>query len=290
MEIRAFKDYILSRLIRAAALSAKYAGYTHRVFLVAYCKVVRAELVFHSVQCNERCAFRHGLDYNMMACHHVCVKAMQRLAVSHHYIIGYIYDVVYRAQAYHAKPVLQPCWAFLDLAIGYAYAGIAFAGIVILYCHLYRQVIIVNGETIAVRTMQRRFIAIAYQPCVKVARYAPVRQRVGTVGGYVNLDEPVALKVIIFRRRLAYLCVFRQHYYAIMTCAHAYFVFGAYHAVTFNATQFGFLYHKFLVAIIQDAAQVGHYNLLPCGNVRSSTYYLRRRFTPKVNRSDMQMV
>ena len=40
MEIRAFKDYVPCSLIRAAALSAKYAGYAHGIFLVAYCKVV----------------------------------------------------------------------------------------------------------------------------------------------------------------------------------------------------------------------------------------------------------
>ena len=290
MEVSAFEHHIGRAVIGAAALSAKHAGDTHGFLSVADGQVAVAELMFLSIKCNEWCTLWHGFHHNVMTGHHVCIKAMQGLSVSHHHIIGNVNDVVDGAHTNGTQLVLQPVRTFLHLASCHAHTGITPAGLLIFDGHLDGHVLIVHHESLAVGTMKRRFITILHKPGIQVACHAPMREGISTVGSDVHLNQPVALQMVIFGGRLTHRSVFGQYDDTIVTVAHTDFVFSTNHAEALHATQFGFLDDKFLVAIIEHTSQVCHNHFLSCGHIRSAAYDLRRRFFTKVNGCHMQVV
>ncbi len=194
--------------------------------------------MFLAVERNELGSFRLGAHYYLVTSHHVSVKAVERLSVGHHYIVGNIYDVVDGAQTYGAQPVLQPLGTLLYVAAGQAYAGVTAARFPVFYIDCYGQVVVVHGETRAVGAVQCGLVAVALEPCVEVTRHSPVRKCVGAVGRDVYFYEPVALHVVVFSRRLSHGSVFRQHYYAVMARADAYFVLRTEHAEAVYPAEF----------------------------------------------------
>ena len=222
-----------------------------------------------------------------MTLNHVGIKAVHGLSVGHHDVVSDVYNVVDGAQADGKQLVLQPFGAFFHLAIGYRYASIAFAGIVILDGYIYGQVVIVYHEGIAAGAFQRCFITILHQPGVQVACHAIMTKCIGMVSCYVNLDKPVAFQLVIFGGRLANLSVGRQNDDAVVSRSHANFVFCTNHTKAFNAAQLRLLNNKLVVAIVKHGTHIGHYYLLSGGNIGCAAYYLRRFALAQVNGCDV---
>ena len=238
MEIGTFEYHICSCLVCAATFSSENTGYAHRFIGVADGKVLVAEFVLLAVEGDKRSAFRHCLYHYLFACHHIRVETMQRLSVRHHDVVCDIYNVVNRTKTYHAQFLLQPFRALLYLAPGKAHAGIAFARVVAHNFHVDGQFVVVCFERPAVRAVKARFVPVAFEPRIKVARHSPVGQCVGAVSRDINFYQPVAFKIVIFGSRSADFCIFGQYYYAVVACPHSYFVFCAYHSETFYTAQF----------------------------------------------------
>ena len=49
------------------------------------------------------------------------------------------------------------------------------------------------------------------QPSIEVTSHTIVTERIGTIGSDVNLDEPVALQVVVLSSRLTYRSILREH-------------------------------------------------------------------------------
>ena len=65
-----------------------------------------------------------------------------------------------------------------------------------------------------------------------------MRQGIRAVGGDVNLDEPIALQVVVFSRGLSHPCVVGQHDDSGMVSTNTYLVLCTYHSAALNAAQF----------------------------------------------------
>ena len=290
MEIGALEHHAVCGLIGAAAFSSEHAGYAHGVLFVADGQVVRSQFVLHAVECDEGRAFGQRLHHDMVTFHHVGVEAVEGLSVGHHHIVGDVYDIVDGSESHRIEPVLEPFGRLLHLAAGDADAGVSLAGLLVFDGHPDGQVVIVDLEILAARTMQRRLIAVGLEPRVEVACHSPVREGVGTVGGDVHLDEPVALQVIVFSSRCAHLCVVGQYDDAGVVVTDTDFVFGTDHAARLHASEFRLLDDELFVAVVEHATQVGHDDFLSSGHVGSAANYLRWRFAAQIDGSDMQVV
>ena len=123
--------------------------------------------------------------------------------------------------------------------------------------------------------MERSLVAVLLQPRIKVASHAPMREGIGTVGGDVNLNEPVALQVIILSGGRTYDCILGQNDDAVVTGANTNLVLGTNHTVGFDAAQFRLLDDELLIAVVEHTAQIGYDDLLACSHVGSTTDNLR---------------
>ena len=290
MEICAFENHISSRIVSSRAFSSEYSGDAHRLIDIANGKVVFTESMLFPIKSNELLTLIMVFHNDMTAVYHIRIEAMKRLTVCHHYIISNIYNIINRTKTYHIQLVLKPIRRLLHLTAGDTHARITLAGFCILDCNLNRQIVVVHRKSIARRTVQTCLIAISAQPSIQVARNAIMRKRIGAVGSDVYLDNPIALKIIIFCSRLTNGGVFRQHDNTVMACSHADFILRAYHSVRLNATQLRFLYNKFLIAIVEYASQIGHNNFLAGCHIRRATHDLRRSFASQVNSCNVQMI
>ena len=54
----------------------------------------------HAIKRLEFCTIRHCLNHNFISVYHVCIKAMQRLSISHHYVIRNVNNIVDGTQSY----------------------------------------------------------------------------------------------------------------------------------------------------------------------------------------------
>ena len=118
--------------------------------------------------------------------------------------------------------------------------------------------------------METCLIAVTLEPCIQITCYTIVRKGIGTVCCDVNLNEPVALKVVIFCCWCSNLCVCRKNDDTVVACANANLVLCAYHTVALNTAKLRLLYDKFLVAVVELATEVGNDNLLSGCHVRST--------------------
>ncbi len=174
MEVSRLEHNVASGVVGAGAFASEHAGDTHRLVGVADGKVVRAELILYAVEGDERRSLRHGADDNLIAFHHIGVEAVHRLAIGHHYVVGDIYDIVYRAEADDRQLLLQPVGTFLHVAVGNRQSDVAAAGLGVLNNNLYGQVFVVNGEGGAVGAMERSGVAVLLKPRIEVACDSPV--------------------------------------------------------------------------------------------------------------------
>ncbi len=290
VEVSALQHHVLGGLVGTRTLATEDAGDTHRLLGVADAQVVLAQGVLLTIEGNKLGALRLGANHNLMSCHHVGVEAVQRLSVCHHDVVGDIHDVVDWAQADDVELVLQPLRAFLHLAVGDAHASVALASLVVLNLHLDRQVFVIHLEFIARWAMKGGLVTILLQPSVEVASHAIVAECVGTVGGDVYLDEPVALQVVVFSGRLTYGSVLWQDDDASVVGADADFILGANHTEALHAAKLALLDGETLVAVVEHAAQVGYDDLLACGHVRRAADYLLWLALAQVNGGYMEVI
>ena len=97
MEISTLQHHVASGLIGAATLATKNSCYTHGFLGIADTEVVCAEGMFNTVECHELSAFRLGAHHNLVALHHVSVKTVHWLTVSHHHIVSDIHYIINRS-------------------------------------------------------------------------------------------------------------------------------------------------------------------------------------------------
>ena len=116
--------------------------------------------------------------------------------------------------------------------------------------------------------MQTGFVAVLLQPGIEVASHTPVAECIGTVSSDVNLDEPVALQVIVLGSRLTNRCILREHDDTVVRSTHTDFILSADHTQTLYTAEFALLDGKTLVAVVEHAAQVGNDYLLTGSHVR----------------------
>ena len=106
MEVGTLKNHIACGIIRAATLSTKDTGYTHRFLSVADTQVVLAKLVLLAIECCKACAIRLCTDNYLVPCYHIGIKAVHWLTVCHHDIVRNVYDIVDWAQTDYTQLVL----------------------------------------------------------------------------------------------------------------------------------------------------------------------------------------
>ena len=237
MEIGALEHYVGRRLIGAATLAAEDAGDTHRLLGIADAQVVLAQRVLLAIEGDKPGAFGLGAHHNLVALHHVGIKAVHGLSVGHHHIVGDVDNIVDGAQTDGAEFVLQPLGTLLHLASRDAQTGITLACLGILNLHLDGQVVVVDSESAAVGAMERSGTAILLEIGIEVAGNTPVREGISAVGRNVDLNQPVALEMKIFGSGLPNRCIVGQHNDTIMAAAHTYFVFGTDHAAAFHSAE-----------------------------------------------------
>ena len=143
-----FKHDIAGRVIGSATLSTEHSSNTHRLFGIANAQITFAQRMLLAVERNELCAFRLCTDNDFVTFHHIGIKAMHRLSIGHHHIVGNIHDIINRTQSYQTQFVLKPCRTFLDITPRYTHTGITLTSISILYFNLYRQVFIIHLKSI----------------------------------------------------------------------------------------------------------------------------------------------
>ena len=290
VEICALKHYVLCCVVCARTLASENACDTHGLLGVADAQVVLAECVLLAVECDELSALGLCANYYLRALNHVGIEAVHRLAVCHHHVVGDVDDVVDRTQTDYLQLVLKPFGTLLNLTSADAHTCVALASLGVFNLNIDGQVVVVDCKLRAVGTVEQCGVAVALEPSVQVACHTPVAECVRSVGCDVNLDNPVALQVIIFGCGLAYGCVLGQYDDAVVACANAYFVLGANHAKALNAAQLRLFDNEFLVAVVEHAAQVGNDNLLSGSHVGRTANNLLRLCFAKINGCYVQVV
>ena len=153
MEVGTFQHHIHRRLIGTRAFTSKHSSYTHWSGLIANGKVVFSQNVFFSVQGNKLFPSIVVLHYDMMPIHHVCIKTMHWLSISHHNIVGNVHNVVYWAQTYNVQLVFQPFRTFLNITIRKAQASITSTCFGIFYSDFNGKFVVVYLKTITGRAV-----------------------------------------------------------------------------------------------------------------------------------------
>ena len=133
-----------------------------------------AQQVLFAIEGDEWGTLGLGTHYDAVTLDHIGVKAVERLTVGHHHVVGDIDNVVDRTQTDGAELVLEPLGAFLDLAAGDTHTGIALAGFGIINLYLDGQRLVVYLEVIAAGAVERCLVAVAAQPGIEVARHTIV--------------------------------------------------------------------------------------------------------------------
>ena len=164
--------------------------------------------MLHTIKCLERCTIRHRLHDNLMSLHHISIKAMQRLSISHHNIVSNIHDIVDWAQSDGRQFVLQPVRALFYVTVGNTYTSIALACILVLNSNIDRQVTVIHLKFRTVRTMHLSLVTIALQPGVEITGNTPMAQTISTVCCDIHLNQPVTLQMVILSSRHTHYSIF----------------------------------------------------------------------------------
>ncbi len=139
MEISTFEHHIASGFIRTTTFSSKDSSNTHRLFGIADTQVVFTQRMLLAIKRDKLCSFSLSADNYLMTLYHICIKAMHRLTISHHYIIGDVHYVVDRTKTYDAQFFLQPFRTFLHFTTTDAHTSISLASICVFYFDIYRK-------------------------------------------------------------------------------------------------------------------------------------------------------
>ncbi len=145
-------------------------------------------------------------------------------------------------------------------------------------------------EFIAVGAMEVRLIATLHKPCIEVAGHTVVTQGISTVGGDVDINHPIAFKMVIFSGWRAYDSIVGEYDDTTVAIAYADFVFSTNHAEGVDATQAAFLDDEFLVAIVKNATEVCYNHFLTSGHIGRAADDLLGLTFAKINSRYMEMV
>ena len=138
--------------------------------------------------------------------------------------------------------------------------------------------------------MQAGLVAVLAEPCIEVASHAPVRKGIGAVGRDVDLDDVVALNVVVLGCRRSHHSVVGQHDDSVVAVSNANLVLGTNHAQALVAAKLGTLDLELLVAIVEHAAHIGNNHLLASLHVGCSADNLLRSLSlAQVDSGQMQM-
>ena len=231
MEVSAFQEHIGSSFSSTRIQTSEYTGNTHRFFRVANHQVLVGQFAFHFVQCNKRSSLGTSLHHNLAALNLVSIEAVHRLTISVQNVIGNIDDVIDRTHTDKAKLVLQPFRTFLHRYSLDGHSGITRAGFGIFHHNVDVHVMIVYLESIYRRTLQRSFMTVLNEPCVKVTCHTVVGAGIGTVRSNVHFKHVFALHVIVILGQCTRNYVSRQYDDTFVACTHANFIFGTNHTV-----------------------------------------------------------
>ena len=132
VEVGALEEHVLCGLIRTTPLTAKHTSDAHGFLCITDGQIMVREFVFHSVKGDEGSAFGHCLHHHLLPRDHISIEAMQRLAVSHHDIIGDVHDVIDGTQTDDTQLFLQPLGAFFHLTASQRHTAIARASLIVL--------------------------------------------------------------------------------------------------------------------------------------------------------------
>ena len=291
MEVGAFQHYVGRAFVSARALAAKYASDAHGFFGIADGEVALAEFVLLAIKRHEGRALRQGLDHDALALDHICVEAVEGLAVSHHYIIGNIDDIVDGAEANGVEFLLQPFGRLLHLATFNAHSTIARAGFGILHLNGNVKVVIVHTEALHAGTVKGCRLTVLHEIGIEVAGHAIVRAGIGAVGRDIYFDEVVALKLEIFRGRHTYGRFFGEYHNAIVALTNTDFVFGTNHTEALHTAQFAALDGEALtLGAIEHGAQGCHDYFLASGHIGRTANNLGGLARAEVNGADVHVV
>ena len=201
---------------------------------------------------------------------------MQRLAVSHHHIIGDVDNIIDRAQADRDQFLLQPLGAFLDFAAFQRHSAVAQASFGAFDFHGNRQFVVIHRKRFVIGSMQDCLYAVAHQISVKVARHSPMRTSIRAIGGDVDLNQPIAFQVEISSSRHTDGGIFGQHHDTIVSVTHSDLVFRTNHAVTLDTTELRFFDHELLVSVVEFCAERCHDHFLSCRHIMCTADNLSR--------------
>ena len=174
VEISTFKQDIARRVVRAATLSTENSGDTHWLFGITNGQVALRKFAFFAIERDKRSAFRKSFHHNLAPFDHICIKAMQGLAVGHHHIVRDVDNIIDGAQTDGVQFVLQPLGALFDFAAFERNSTIAQAGFWAFYFYCNGQIIMIYGELSIIGTMQGRGLTIAHKIGIKITRNSPV--------------------------------------------------------------------------------------------------------------------
>ena len=138
--------------------------------------------------------------------------------------------------------------------------------------------------------MQRRLVAVAHEPGVKVAGNAVVRAGISAVGRYVYFNHPVALDTVIFGSGRAYLGLLRQNDDAVVGSADTDFVFRANHTEAFYAAQLRALDGETFLAVVEFGSERGDDDLLSLRHVCRAADNLHGLFCTDIDAAHVHVV
>ena len=294
VEVGTLQEYGGSLFGDARIEAAEYAGDTHRLLGVADHQVGGIELAFHAVEGGELGALGASADAYFLACHLVEVEAVEGLTDAQEDEVGDIDDIVDGSLAGADQKGLKPIGRLLHLDIADGDTGISGTALMVHHIDM--------CGAIGASRFEGGVIGNAYLGEVggdtlllqvtpllgeDIASHAIVAGSVDAVGGKFHLEAIVALDVEIFGGGSAGLHVGIDHDDAVVACADADFVFGAYHTHRLDAADLGLLDFDFLIAVIEDSAYGGNYDGLSGSHIGSATHDLLRGFAAEVDRSDV---
>ena len=146
MEVGTLEHHVTRGLVGTRSLAAEDAGDTHGLLGVADAQVVLAQDMLLTVEGNKLGTLGLRAHHNLVARHHVGVKAVHGLSVGHHDVVGDVNDIVDGAQADSRQLLLHPLGTLLDLAVSDAHTGITLAGLRVLNLDVDGKVVVVDRK------------------------------------------------------------------------------------------------------------------------------------------------
>ena len=205
---------------------------------------------------------------------------MKRVSRLKHHEVGYVNDIVYRAQADRQKFLLEPVRAFAYFNVLYHSSAISRAGAGVKDLDL-------NISGCSFGSFLKHDFRCP-QLFIRHERELPaesqIAERVGSVGGHLKFEDDVFVAEKLFQRRSRVQTVIEDHN-AFVIVRESELVFRAYHSDRFLAADLRFLDHE--VLHLRALERYGHG--LSGGHVRRAADY-RQHCRPDIHLAQAQFV